>query len=487
MKLFKIFTLFSIVFLPILAHADVYINEIMYDLSGSDTGREWVEIYNSGPSAVDVSSWKFQESSSASNHALSQVQGTTNISAGGFAVIVNDSSKFLLDWPSFSGNLLKASFSSFNNAGSTFIIKDGSVNIIDQVTYSSSQGSNGDGNTLQKTSNGWISAVPTPGLVNSFSSTSVSDATTTATSGQTVNTTTFSSSEASAYSSPVSISESRPQIAFEVSAGRDRLASVGVPILFKALPTRMQNVSEQAVTYEWSFGDGTTAVGAVVKHAYRFVGNYEVVLNAGASDLSSVSMANVKVILPEIVLAKVPGGVEVSNRSSYELNLEGWTLFDGKMNFVFPRDTLIKSGNKITFADVVTGGGGNSGIKLFNPAGQVFSSIAESGVTATFSSNTPTSTPVVSTVTQIKNSASVGEASVASTTVSVATQPTVKVAPSPNPSAQNQAVSASKNGSVLTANTAIVFEAPVQRNFVSSIFSLPIKGFNFVRHLFVED
>ena len=43
------------------AHASVTINEIMYDLEGADTGREWVEVHNSGSEAVDLLKWKFVE------------------------------------------------------------------------------------------------------------------------------------------------------------------------------------------------------------------------------------------------------------------------------------------------------------------------------------------------------------------------------------------------------------------------------------------
>ena len=45
---------------PVFA-GDVVINEIMYDLSGSDTDREWIEIYNKGTSSIDLAEWRFQE------------------------------------------------------------------------------------------------------------------------------------------------------------------------------------------------------------------------------------------------------------------------------------------------------------------------------------------------------------------------------------------------------------------------------------------
>jgi hypothetical protein len=41
------FLVMAFLFMPSVSGA-VLINEIMYDLSGSDTGREWIEIYNNG-------------------------------------------------------------------------------------------------------------------------------------------------------------------------------------------------------------------------------------------------------------------------------------------------------------------------------------------------------------------------------------------------------------------------------------------------------
>lgn len=50
-----------------LAYADLIINEIMYDLSGSDStdgkSREWLEVYNSGGSdvSIDASKWRIYD------------------------------------------------------------------------------------------------------------------------------------------------------------------------------------------------------------------------------------------------------------------------------------------------------------------------------------------------------------------------------------------------------------------------------------------
>lgn len=148
---------------PSFAFASIEISEIMYDLkTGSDGGREWVEIYNNGDSAVDISNYRFFEGDT--NHKLKLVDGSTKIASYGYALIVEDGIKFKIDHPSFSGNILDSTFS-LNNSGEALAIKDGEE-VVDQYTYTTSAGGAGDGKSLQKINGAWVATIPTPGLEN---------------------------------------------------------------------------------------------------------------------------------------------------------------------------------------------------------------------------------------------------------------------------------------------------------------------------------
>ena len=46
---------------PVVASAQVYINEILPNPTGTDTGTERVEIYNAGPAAVDLTGWAIDD------------------------------------------------------------------------------------------------------------------------------------------------------------------------------------------------------------------------------------------------------------------------------------------------------------------------------------------------------------------------------------------------------------------------------------------
>src|SRR3989344_1571356 len=145
--------------------ANLKINEIMYDLkTGSDDGREWIEIYNDADAPADFSSYKFFEGNT--NHKLILFQGDAKIGARGFAIIVSDPTRFKIDYPNFGGIIFDSSFS-LSNSGEILAIKDDDV-VVDEYFYSSSTGGVGDGKSLQKVNGVWISANPTAGNENKF-------------------------------------------------------------------------------------------------------------------------------------------------------------------------------------------------------------------------------------------------------------------------------------------------------------------------------
>ncbi len=147
-----------------LAQAELLINEVMYDLkTGTDDGREWIEIFNNGNVSVDLASYRFFEADT--NHKLILFQGNQNIEAQSYAVIASNPVKFRADWPSFSGTIFDSTFS-LGNSGETLALKDKDLNIIDQYVYNSSLGAKGDGKSLQRKVNFWVAASPTPGMEN---------------------------------------------------------------------------------------------------------------------------------------------------------------------------------------------------------------------------------------------------------------------------------------------------------------------------------
>ncbi len=156
--------LFWIFFLILPNISALIISEIMYDLSGSDSGREWIEIYNDESIALNLTGWKFFEG--GTSHLLSLISGSFILNPGDYAIISENDAQFLLDNPGFSGVALFDSSFSLSNSGETLAIKNNSLEIINSITYSSNDGANGDGNSLQICDGIWKGTSPTPGSAN---------------------------------------------------------------------------------------------------------------------------------------------------------------------------------------------------------------------------------------------------------------------------------------------------------------------------------
>ncbi|MDP4000935.1 MAG: PKD domain-containing protein [bacterium] len=138
-----------------------------------------------------------------------------------------------------------------------------------------------------------------------------------------------------------------------IGAGRDRVGVVGSPLEFRAemnQPYSRQNI------FSWNFGDGMQGGGAVLNHVYEYPGEYVVVLKVSLSDDEAVSRVNVKIMNPQLAITDVSSDrIEITNNSSYEINLFGRALLSGGEAFVFLQDTIIKSGKSISFSQKATG------------------------------------------------------------------------------------------------------------------------------------
>lgn len=163
----------------------------------------------------------------------------------------------------------------------------------------------------------------------------------------------------------------KPDTKFAVGAGRDRLGTVGTPIEFRV---ESNNETTRQTTFKWNFGDGMVGNGEVTNHSYLYPGEYVVVLNASGPDGQAVSRTNVRIVPSELSVSFAsPERIEITNNSKSEVNLYGRAIVAGSKIFVLPQDTIIKSGQKISFTSNVTG---------LNPINQSYVSLVIVGTEA---------------------------------------------------------------------------------------------------------
>jgi hypothetical protein len=290
----------------------------------------------------------------------------------------------------------------------------------------------------------------------------------------------------SSHSSPAVLGTIDTKIDFQISAGRDRLTSVGNNIVFQVDATKLQNVSEQNIYYDWSFGDGATAQGKIVSHQYSFPGEYTVVVNGRASDKQAVSRIVVKVISPDIVISKVVGGLSVTNRSKMEFNLEGWKIIGNNKDFVFPKDTIIIPGKAIIFDDNVTRIY-TENISLLNPLGKTFAVTNFVNTTTTPNKIDANVASIQSQINDVKDK--LVKISAEYKTSSGSTKKSVEIASKPEVKkveVQENINEKTIEKSEQVANVIEVFKAP-EKASVGGVLSWPARGFNFIKRLFVEE
>lgn len=346
----RIFLLALFFFVPSFSYAEVTISEIMYDLSGSDTDREWIEVQNNGSESIDLSLFSLRENET--NHKLEAVSGGSTIAGGGFAIIADVGSKFLTDNPQFSGLLFDSSFS-LSNTGETLILRKDDADI-DSVTYSSGVGAAGDGNALSREGNFFVARAPTPGNTNSSSgviSTGESQSGTTTSSSQTT-TTTSSGGGNSAFNVKQQI---------YANAGVDRTVLVGAEVPFNGSALGLKKEPLEGGRYLWNFGDGATKEGKNVLHIFKQPGEYAVTLDVSSGEYSQGDLAIVIALPPELYIGEVVKGVdgyvEVINKAKSDVDISGFKIGNPEnitSAFSFPKGTIIRAQKTVRFSNAVT-------------------------------------------------------------------------------------------------------------------------------------
>ena len=78
--------------------AAIIISEVLYNEVGSDTGGEWIEIYNNGAGAVDLTNFKIgdEETSGATSttEGMFQFPAAASIAAGGVQIVATSAAVF---------------------------------------------------------------------------------------------------------------------------------------------------------------------------------------------------------------------------------------------------------------------------------------------------------------------------------------------------------------------------------------------------------
>lgn len=361
----------GLLIMPQMAAAQILITEFVYDAQGTDDKQEWVELYNNGGVAIDLTKWKIND---GSNHVLNVPPknggvGSIVIPSHAYVILADDAPTFIAANPS-AANVIDTTLALPNTSGTLALINE-SGSTEDSVTYAKAQGAAGDGNSLQWDGSAYVAAAATPGAV--FSGTPAASQTETQTDTQTQTQTQTQTSApqpqaaVSSYVAPVT-----PQI--YAYAGKDRDVIAGADAIFQgaAYDRKGDAISDQdKVRFLWSFGDGGSGAGASVTHRFAQPGRYAVVLDI-AQAISAASAQVVVTAHPVSIDVTVDNGsIVLTNKSGRDLDLSGWQLRSGVSQFTLPQHTVLLKGAAVPFSPEVTRLAASGDASLLYPNGVV--------------------------------------------------------------------------------------------------------------------
>ena len=438
------------------AATNLRINEIMYDPSGTDTNREWIEIYNVSSDDVDFSGFTIlTDGVSSTHHAMTAISGSL-VPAGGYAVIVQNADSFKKDFPNFSGTIFDSSWTGLTaTVGKTIVLEDKDGNILDQTTYDPTVGGDNDGNSIQQTSNGaWIVGLPTPGAVNSDSQNAVQNNTNTTDVGVNSSAQNTDSTNQSSGTTQAPSSVPSNNVVQKMRAVIHLLSNIttGIPVKISADTFGLSGELLQNGDFYFALGNGgeyDSVHPESFEHVYDYAGQYIVNFEYKSSpymtdpEVSARVVVNVKDPALQIANLGDDGSVGITNSGKTDADLSGWSLsgldsLGSAKVFKFPKSTSQIAGGTAVFSGANTHlvGVTPDSLGIVSPSGEIVATYQSDtdidilnggdGASSVVSKNS-TKTKIKNQKTSSKNIQKVSDGQVSTQTASVEEIPDITV------------------------------------------------------------
>ncbi|MDE0243101.1 MAG: lamin tail domain-containing protein [Candidatus Kaiserbacteria bacterium] len=141
---------------PLAAH----ISEISYSTSAGIT-TEWIEVTNDGDAPLDLTFLTLIDGDRS--RTITHREGSTLVASQSSAIIAKKPEAFSSDFPDYSGPLFRSPMSLLDSGDTLSLQVTETGQILDTVTYSSSDGAKKDGMTLHILEDDLFPGPPTPG------------------------------------------------------------------------------------------------------------------------------------------------------------------------------------------------------------------------------------------------------------------------------------------------------------------------------------
>lgn len=376
------------IFVPKIVFGAIVINEVLYDPDGTDTGLEYIILYNNDNLPINVTGYQ-----------LNAVSGdyytfpSFNMDAKSFITVhwrkegVNNETDLFTGTSGFDGNM-------GNTSGWVALFKNNEYTkdtIIDYIeygaggkTYESKAVDAGiwtTGDFISDVSEGKAIKLKSDGVDNNLSS----DWTEAASS--------IIQEESEPSSQQTTLQEKIPLTTTNKppmpAAGENVIAFINQEIKFDG--TKSTDPDNDELHYEWNMGDGKLIEKPVFTYKYLYPGTYLVTLMVYDGLFYVTDTIEVKIQTQSIVVNEFMANpsekdeeeewIEIYNDSDSIVDISDWQLDDadgGSKPFVFPENTLIAPKGYIVFSRQITGIALNNdkdSVRLLLPEGVVFQEI----------------------------------------------------------------------------------------------------------------
>jgi hypothetical protein len=351
--------------------ADVLINEIAWMGTTNSANAEWMELYNNGTDSVPLDGWSLSAADGSPNIQLS---GT--ISPQGYYLLERTSDDTV---PGITADQIYSG--SLGNSGEHLQLKDNLNNLVDDVDASGGwpAGDNTTKMTMQRSGDGWITAVGTPDAANA--TVAAVSATTTSTVSSSPSTTSSGtasdsssdtgSSTTSTVTAPSSDDDSaddvvivKPDPKYSATVVAPELATAGTPVSFSVIVKENGKRDMMSGKFQWYMGDGGSHYfeqNTDFNHVFYYPGTYVVTLEYYSSyfktEPDSIHKKTIIIAPADVSITQLSddGGVVFSNTSSEDIDLGGWKIVSGTNTFLFPRYTIVPKNGTLSVSSHVLG------------------------------------------------------------------------------------------------------------------------------------
>lgn len=318
---------FCLTFFPLSASASVIITEIYADATGSDEGKEWVEVKNTGTSAIDIATIVFVEG--GQQHTLESVQGSASLAPGGVLIIVDDLSGFLSVVSGYVGQVADSSWGSLTNTGEVLAIQIDGV-VVDTSTYSAVSG---EGMSVHRSGSAWVSGNPTPGVYDGA--------------GGSTQTTTQVTETVVATSTPTSFSVVEKPRSVIIHIPQQIIA--GLAANLSADVANAPSVSSPFTTYQWSLGNGAVRSGKQITYRFPYAGTFTIAVVAKVGSQTYREMRTVSVVEPAVALLRSgPEVIVITNTSEELFDMSGWHIVVSGVKKTFDEGMMLPPATSVS-------------------------------------------------------------------------------------------------------------------------------------------